>query len=230
MLCRALVAVVAFCILILRVGDPAFATGGPAARSISRPEVQLLVLALDSPGTANIALTYAHVTPEAKVIEDLAAISRYSGWQIQNPQITVNPESGADLPAMTNAEFTVANAVPASTGALPIEPLLTGLKRFHTMLLIFAMRPDFHFQGLQDFDNKFVSIRFRPNGQSFTYEAQIKDSSFDRLGLPTIVQIQQPQTQKKASGGIILPLIISVVVAAAVWLIAQTARTKKPDK
>jgi hypothetical protein len=133
---------------------------------------------------------------------------------------------------MTSVDFSVANAIPQAAGALPVEPLIVGLKRFPSISIVFVMRPEFQFRGLRKFGNKYVSIQFRPTGQTYTYEVQVKDSSFDRLGLPTIVEPGQHHPLTKSRGGrsgLILPLIVSLGAGAVVWLIAQAARAKRPN-
>ena len=154
-----------------------FTADASASSDKAQPKALLLIQALDASGAANIALTYPRVTPPEEVQVDLNELSRRASWLISDPQISTNPSTTADRPSMTSVDFSVANAVPQGTGALPVEPLIIGLRRFPSISIVFVMRPDFRFRGLRDFGNKYVGIRFRPTGQTYTYEVEVKDSN-----------------------------------------------------
>jgi len=205
--------------------------GSSSVSDRAQPKALLLIQALDSTGAANIALTYPRVTPLEEVQADMNELSRRAGWLVSNPQISTNASATPDRPSMTSVDFSVANAIPQGSGILPIEPLITGLKRFPSISIVFVMRTDFQFRGPRDFGNKYVSIRFRPTGQTYTYEVQVKDSGFESLGLPTTVEPGQlqPGTEPTGKPGkLLLPLIIALAASVTVWFVTHLARAKRP--
>ena len=192
-----------------------------------QPDVQLLIAPLDASGTAGIALTYPGVVTTREAQADLESIVRQTRWAIQDRQLTINRETTPDRPAMSSIEFTAANAVPGQSGALPVEALITALKAHKSMSLIFAMRPEFQFAGLRDFENDFVRIQFRESGKTYTYYVEVKNSDFEKLNLPIIVQQGEVPQRTAAGPAFLIPLIISAGVGAAVWFIVQTTRTRR---
>jgi hypothetical protein len=197
----------------------------------AQPKVLVLIQVLDASGAANVALTYPRVMPIEQAQADMNEIARRTGWVISNTQTSTNDGGTPDRPSMTSVGFSVANMTSPTPCSLPVEPLIIALKRFPSMSVVFVMRPEFRFLGPRDFGNKYVGIRVRPTGQTYTYEVQVKDSSFDSLGLP-VVEPSRSQPRRESRGGATgptAPLIVSLGVGIAVWLIVRIARSHRPS-
>lgn len=200
----------------------------------TQPQVQMLVLQLDYSGTANVALTYPGTESLDAAQKDIVEIGDRTGWQITNPILTNNPPSTPERPPMTSVEFTVPNAVPVSSspqaGGFKIEPLILALKRFREIELVFAMRPEFRFKGLREYEDDHVRVQLRTAGQTYTYRIEIKRSDFDKLDLPVVVEPVTVTPHSRRGPGIIVPLIISICVGLAVWLLAYLVKKRRLDK
>ncbi|MDO8684457.1 MAG: hypothetical protein Q7N50_13355 [Armatimonadota bacterium] len=194
--------------------------------------VQLLVVPLDEWGTANFALTYPMHIPTEEAQKDVAEIAARAYWRISNIEVTNSAETSSEKAEMTSVGFVAEYAVPARSGFLPVEPLIVALKRFDSVSLIFAMRPEFQFRGLTDFENEFVKINFGVNGASYTYNVRIKRHNFDKLGLPTAPPPQgQPAPRAGKSGSLFWPLLLSLIIGAGVWFYAyMTGKRRKANR
>jgi hypothetical protein len=194
-----------------------------------QPQVQLFIVPVDATGTASAALTYTSRAPsKSEAEQDLNEIARLTLWRISDAQFSSGGDSKPDRPAMTSVEFTAANALPDSTGGFPIEPLVIALKRYKSVELVFAMRSDFRFKGLKDYEDKNVRVSLRSSGQTYTYDISVKRSDFDTLGLPTIMEpaAAPPQPTKKPRS-LLWPLLIAVVIGVFVAAAGLRARKKR---
>ena len=199
-----------------------------ASPSGGQPDVQILVLQLDAAGMCNAAVTYADKTPLAKAQKDLDSIIKQTGWRVSDPTLTNNPATTPQRPTRTSVEFVVAKALSPETGGFPLEPLVTALKRFRNIEIVFAMRPEFRFQGLTNYENDYVRIGIRTGGQTYNYRVFVKRADFTKLDLPMVVEPIAANTQPPPrSRSVFWPLLISAAVGLGVWLVARTARTKR---
>jgi hypothetical protein len=204
---------------------PSPETAQPSPKTTSPVKGQLLMVTLDALGTTSAALTYHGEMPLAEAQEDLNEIARLTGWKMYDAELST---SKVDNSMMTSVAFAATNAIPPQTGGLPVEPLIIALKRLKSLELVFVMQPDFKFHGLRDYDDRYVRIRLRNSGQTYSYNVDIKRDDFTKLGLPVIVEPEAavPQTPKQ-SNRMIWPILISLSIGTSVWLIAHFSRKRK---
>jgi hypothetical protein len=202
--------------------------------STSESTVQILVAPADLPGTYNFALTYPHTVSAADVQQDLGELARLAGWSITGVSILNNAESRPELLSTTNVEFAVANPIDGRVGSLPVEPMVVTLKRFKSIVLIFALRPDFDFRGLRDYEDKYVRIAHSGGSSAHTYRIDVKRADFGKLNLPTVIlpvsAQATPPPSTRSSMGIIWPILISILIGAGVWFISRRAYAKHSER
>jgi len=199
---------------------------GTAAKGVP---VQLMLVPMDSHGTMTAALTYPHRVAEAEARQDLGQLSTLTGWRISGISISNNPETREERLSTTSVEFSVSNALFLQTSTLPVEPLIIALKRFKSIVLIFAMRRDYLFQGMGDYENDFVDIRYGSIGQTHTYRVSVKRTDFSALGLPTTVRpaSQASPAPRGTPWAVMWPLVISVLIGIGVWMALVSVRRRK---
>ena len=91
---------------------------------------------------------------------------------------------GPGLAPTTSFDLQTTPVVNVAAGTLPLEPFIVALKRFPSIEVQYLLMSPMVFAGLKDFENKYVKITMNQSTNSYVYRIRVKDSHFDRLGLP----------------------------------------------
>lgn len=155
-----------------------------------------------------VSITYPVVVKREKAEKHLTQLLNETGWSVLNLKISSDSvlESGEN--PMTSVEFQTPAAIDLSSGNLPVEPIIKALKDLKKIEIHYLTQPGFQFQGLENYENKYVKIAFGRGERSYRYSIDVKNSKFDTLNLPI------PNTQKQAAKKNYSNLIVFILVSA----------------
>lgn len=172
-------------LLILLIGSSVtLLSPGHLAAQTPMPDV-LIWIDARAADTHWISITYPKVVEKAQAEKHLLELLKETGWNAANTNITNTSIMASGENPMTSVEFTAPNAVNAPSGVLPIEPIVKAFRDLKIIEIQYLAPPGFQFQGLEDYENKYVSIAFARGAGTFKYSIRVKDPNFDTLGLPT---------------------------------------------
>lgn len=159
------------------------------ARAIaSQPDVLLLAYSMRD-GTTQVGLTYPSMVAHKQVLRDVASLMTYTGNHFKNVRITdayapVNASPHRARVKMTSVEFISDKSLDTSNHAFALESMVSALRPYQKLTLMFFTSPSFQFEGLRNYQNKYVTVRFEHRGLAFSYKIFIHDASFSKLNLP----------------------------------------------
>ncbi|MDI6827045.1 MAG: hypothetical protein QME62_01020 [Armatimonadota bacterium] len=158
------------------------------------PDV-LIFIQLTGTNMDFVSFTYPKVVPQNQAMAHLSRVSLETGWQTLDLRITNNSLLKSGSNPMTSVEFTTPQAVRLDLGGFPIEPLIKAFKDLKHIEIVYVTPQNFAFQGLKNFENKYVKITLQRGTNTYRYQITIKDSGFETLGLP-FLQPEVPNTPK----------------------------------
>lgn len=188
----------------------------------TRPDV--LVLVLGGLGANDlVSINYATVVPLPKAQADLDAIASMGGWQVKDAKGETKASGGPNPVNSTSISFAAKGLIGYTDGTFSIEPFVIGLKRFQFIEIDYLVPSGFQFRGLKDFDNRYVNIQMRPARNSYRYRIVVKDTGFEKLGLPLVQPNETKATQHQGMPlglRLALGLGLGLLGAAAAYLVA----------
>lgn len=179
----------------------------------SQPDVLILVFSVPN-GPDQIGLTYPGVVSHAVVQRDIKALQAATGWAVTRTHISDKlPPVRKAVGKMTEADFTVSDAVAPSARYLPLDPFVQAFRPYRHVALTFFVGSGFNFQGLRNYSDSHVRIALEQRGATYTYQIFILDEHFGRLKLPRY-ELSAANT-RSARGGV-SPWLLAFVALAAV--------------
>lgn len=164
----------------------------------TQPDIFVLVYA-GADGDDSVALTYPTAIPHAQAKNDLSALAANTGWTPKHVNIedAKAPIAGSkDL--MTSVDFVAHNVIPPQARYLPLEPVISALRNYHHVAITYMVADKYDFEGLRQYNDRYVSIALDARGNAYTYHVHIHDPSFQKLNLP-LYQLPEAQTKTAAA-------------------------------
>lgn len=167
----------------------------PESTSVFRPKVLVLIM-----GNQNardlISVNYTGVAPLATAQADLDKMASLGGWDPTNAKGETRTSGGPDPVNSTSISFQ-AKVIGYDKGVLPIEPFITALKRFEFIEIDYLTPAAFRFNGLQDYEDKYVKIKLQTTGENaHRYRIIVKNAGFTSLDLPLTQPVEHVEVQQ----------------------------------
>jgi len=187
----------------------------------NRPDILILDFASQT-GIETINFTYPATIPHAQVKRDITALQASLGTQFHDVHIEdALPPFPGETQKMTSVRFEASHALANTPNTVAVEPLIMALKPYKHLTVHYFVDSDFKFQGLRDYQDKFVTIAFTPASSTYTYDIHINDPGFSKLNLPlyapdpaTVQVAATPPAPQPAHRGPWIILAIAVVALA----------------
>lgn len=190
---------------------------------LSEPDV-LVFIQLTGTNMDFVSFTYPKVVSKTQAMTHLNRVTAETGWQALDLRITNNSLLKSGSNPMTSVEFVTPQAVKLELGGLPVEPFVKAFKDLNHIELVYATPPNFIFQGLRQFENKYVKIVLQRGTNTYRYLITIKDSNFETLGLPFLQpetpsapKTERPVEHKSRTFAVILIIILALVAGALTY-------------
>ena len=185
-------------------------------RAAPRPP-DVLVLVLSSGQAAEqVGINYASAVLAGQARKDIKALSRETGWLIENVSVATRSSGAPGGRRTTSAMFRTPAIVNRTEGLLPLEPFVSALKRFKSIQVNYIFAAGFSFRGLKDFENNYVKIVLSSSANSCVYRIRVKNSNFERLGLPLRQPVKRVEREAGMSSGARVALILGLAVICSV--------------
>jgi len=153
----------------------------------NRPDILILDFASET-GIETINFTYPFTVPHAQVKRDIAALQASLGSQFHDVHIDdALPPFPGETQKMTSVRFEATHALANTPNTVAVEPLILALKPYKHITVHYLVDSSFKFQGLRDYQDKFVTIAFTPATSTYSYDIHINDPGFTKLNLPVYV-------------------------------------------
>lgn len=168
-----------------------------------------------------VSVNYASVVPLATAQADLDKVAALGGWSPVNAKGETRASGGPEPVDSTSISYQ-AKIVAYDKGALPIEPFIMALKRFEYIEIDYLTPAAFHFNGLRDYEDKYVKIELQATGENtHRYRITVKDAGFTKLDLP-LTQPAEPveaqQTGRTVGQRLLLGLLFGLGGALVVYI------------
>ncbi|MEK7679937.1 MAG: hypothetical protein AAB356_07075, partial [Deltaproteobacteria bacterium] len=197
-------------------------TACAAPKPSASPDV--LVLVLNGLGPFDqVSINYTSAIPDQDAKNDVAALSRDSGWMVQEVKVTTKAVNRPGAKPTTAVMFKTPGIVDPQQGLLRLEPFIDALKRFDSIqvnYLVYDSR--FGFRGLRDFENRYVRIAMSQTGNSYVYRVQVNDKDFTRLRLPLRPEarpVAPPREPMPVGARVMLVMGIALIGAVAAYFL-----------
>ncbi|HEX2999120.1 MAG TPA: hypothetical protein VHR86_02640 [Armatimonadota bacterium] len=202
-----------------------------AAKSTPAPAPDLLVLvSAERNAKDRVAIAYKGVVSDQQARGDVRALLTETHWTASDIVVDTARLAPGE-PETTSVEFTAPVVVPYPEGVLPVAALIQTFKRYHSMVLVFQTQRPYRFIGPGSYQSRQVVIRLQQSPETYRYDVQVLDPSFDKLRLPNVVAASGKGTGEKRTPSFILIMLLAVGAAVsigvAVYLFAS-ARTTAP--
>jgi hypothetical protein len=192
-----------------------------AQTDFEQPDVLVLVMGMGAYDQCSI--NYTSVVPTKTAQADLDTIAKLGKWRVSNAKGETKSSGGPNPKPTTSITWQSQGVIGYANGTLPLEPLVTALKRFRLIEALYWVPSGFQFHGLKSFENEYVTVRLMPGENPCRYRIVVKDKGFDNLDLP----LTQPAKSKpelkqgmSAAARVGLALGIGIPAAMMVYLIA----------
>lgn len=177
------------------------ALAGTGWAQTAMPDVQIMV----APGLGNwtIAVVYPRQVSHAETEARLKRLTAITGWKLdklefedkrldrnalesRDPSVQRAAKKVGTAPVMSSVSFhTTANLVDSAQGTLTLEPFLRAFRDMNRINVTYLIFSPFTYRGLRQFTDNRVEIALSAQEGAFTYQAQLKDHTFEQLNLPT---------------------------------------------
>jgi len=179
---------------------PPSARGGTAAPEPEPAVPRVAVVVLVDPFLGNPAtVTYDRRVAQSVVERDLAALaealrvplSRLGKWQLTT---TLPLEGGARggtaaAAVQTQVSFHLPTVVDRVHGAFRLAPFVQAFQTHRWLSLDFLVSDPFPFQGLRDYEDDRVRIRFRGGRNTYSYWIYVKEVTAAPFSLPVMAPL-----------------------------------------
>lgn len=203
---------------------PVFATEDKTPSKYPIPDLVMIVWVTEH--MDRISFTYQKAMDKSAAEAHLAALLRETGWTAND--INIEDVKMADGSSTTTVEFNTLGTVNLGSGALPLEPIIKAFKDLDYLETQFVIPMAFNFQGLREYENKYVKILLKRGTNAYGYSIFIKDRSFRTLDLP-LTQPEETATSKPTQGnhanvlGIALVVALGILTAVLVYFLMKRA-------
>lgn len=184
----------------------------------------MLILILSGMSTYDsVSINYATQVSDKDVDADIKNLINATHWRAQDAEQTTDTANVPGAKPSTSVSFKMPRLTAISQGILPIEPFIDVYKRFRVIRINYLIQSPFQFAGLKNFENDFVKVSLKAMGNSYQYTVFVKNSDFDRAGLP-MQSVTKPVAGTSAgisaSMRIILIVGIALLVSIFVYFMA----------
>lgn len=193
----------------------------------TRPQVLVLVLGGFGP-SEQCSISYDSVVALPKAQSDLDTIAAAGKWQVRDAKGVTKSSGGPKPVPTTSISFSAKGLINYADGTLPLEPFLSGLKRFKYIEIDYITPSGFAFHGLKDFENDFVKIQMSQNESSYRYRVIVKDANFTKLDLP--LREAEPKTEESGGSGarrVVIAIGLAVVAAVAAYVLVMAISKRR---
>lgn len=210
-----------FAVLLLCSNIPSYSE--PASAPQFRPNV--LVLIMGSPNAREmVSINYTDVVALTTAQADLDNMASLGGWSPTGARGETRSSGGPDPVESTSISFQ-AHIIGYDKGVLPIESFITALKRFKFIEIDYLTPTTFHFNGLRDYEDKYVKIDLKSMGpNTHRYRITVKNAGFTKLDLP-LTQPTEPvevqQTGYTVGQRLLLGLLFGLGGALVVYILTS---------
>jgi hypothetical protein len=192
-----------------------------APKEAAMPDVLIWVDARNaSAGQTAISFTYRKLVKEADAQAELTNLLQLTGWKITGLQIK-SDSPNVEMP-MTSVEFTAGNTIDWNSKNLPIEPVITAFKARKNIQILFLVPAEFSYAGIDNFENKYVKIALTRGNGSYSYNVDVKDSGFKKLGLPA-PDLGEKKSGKRSTAGTVFVIVLALIAAFIAYIITDRA-------
>jgi len=198
-----------------------------AAPAANQPNILMLVYA-GTDGRDTVGLTYPKAVPHAQAKSDLQALAASTGWVPSHVNIedALAPLVGSKQ-LMTSVDFVARGVIPAQGRYLPVEPIVSALRNYPHVAVTYMVGDKYDFQGLREYNDKYVSIALDARGNAYTYHILVHDPKFPKLNLPiyqappsqTTVAAAPPPHRGVQPWQVVLVTLIACVAGGAVYFV-----------
>ena len=190
--------------------------------SFQRPQV--LVLVLGGLGSSDIvSVQYTTVVPLKTAQADLDAMRFLGKWEVRDAKSETKSSGGPRPKQTTSVSFSTKGIIDYTRGSLTLEPFIVGLKKYEFIEVDYLIPSAFQFHGLEDFENRYVSIKMSPGTNSYRYRVVVKNSNFDKLNLPLVQAVAQRAPARNGmslTARLVLGIVLGLLGAVAAYFIA----------
>ena len=192
-----------------------------APDSVRRAPVMISVEA-QGRGAQEVLMTYSVPVTKQQVEADVAALRQAAGWVVDRLEITSSDEAYASSSGSNKlfiADFLTAGALDNRTGKLPIAPIVTAMRRYGKMIVLFDVDGPFVYRGSTSYHNGGLDVRMlRQQSGSGTYAFLVTVTG--PASAPLDFQASAPAAPKPAGAPFMLRLGIALLLSLAVGWIA----------
>lgn len=164
----------------------------------------------------DVILTYAVPITESQVRADVAALGQSTGWVVDKLQITSTEDPYKQSTGkLYSAQFTTAAALDNATGHLPLAPIVTALRHYGKLIVLFDVEGPFVYRGNRSYHDNTLDIAMIPQAAgSGTYAFRVNAApSGARL---SFAGMDMPQNQAGSRQHLVLRLVASLLLALLV--------------
>lgn len=188
---------------------------------MSAPQVLILVWA-GAGWTDLVSINYDGLVSEKSVRNDLEAISKDTGWTINNLHISTKkiPVPGSNL--STSATFDTNTGLASGSASVNIDPIILVYKRFDRIQISFLVGKATPINAPNGYTDENISITSIFSPGNLQYAINIIDHDITKLDWP----YQQgggavPSTGKRTGWGIVIILLLAGGGALVAYLTAK---------
>jgi len=207
-------------VLVMCLGSAASAAESAKPPGNSAPDVLVLVLGIMG-SHDHVSVNYSSKMPTEQVQADLAKVDWETRWPIEAVKITTASVGTPGAQPTTQLVFRVPGVADRAAGTLPLSPFVNALKRYKAIEIDYVLLPGFVFKGRKDYEDSYVKVVMRQEGNSYCYRIQVKDSSFGAIRIPLKPdepKNQAPRPSMPTGTRVMLIVGLAVVGAAAAYL------------
>lgn len=216
-------------ILIIYVFPLNAATDSKKTPPLAMPDV-LVWIASTNPAATFVSVTFPKVVAQTQAEQILANILKETGWTGYNISINTDKPSDSGGNPMTSIEFALNQSAVYPDGSLPIEPLVKALKNIKSIQILVMTYPGFKYAGVKSFENKYIKLILAERQDSYDFNINVKNSSFQDPGFPKNQQNTESDQASKPNirwGSITIIIVLAISIAAAVFFLMKRYQTRK---
>ena len=154
----------------------------------SSPDLLIVSYSLKD-GSSVVSLTYPAVVPHKQAMRDVLSLEQATNETFRDIKVTDDfaPIRGSKhhpLTRMTSVEFISLQSLSNSDHAFAVASLIDAFKSYPKLAFTYFEAPSFHFRGLRNYEDEYVTVRFIRRGNTFTYNVAVRNAHFKRINLP----------------------------------------------
>ncbi|HET6385980.1 MAG TPA: hypothetical protein VFJ58_21520 [Armatimonadota bacterium] len=184
-----------------------------AAPARTLPHVMVSVESIN-PAYDDVVLTYSVRVSPAQIRSDIDSIARETGWRVGAVHVS-SPARG-----YPGADFMTTHAIRRVSGRLPVAALVTALKQYRDLLLVFDISGAFNYAGNHVYRDRSVDIQMEPQtpqSMTFAFDVHVKNPSFSHLNTPDAMNAGAAPHGSLPS--VLVALLIALLIGGGSYLL-----------